>query len=288
MNRRHLLAGAAMLLASPKIVLAATPTRFVVKVTGRGPDVILIPGLTCGGDVWDETVARISKSHRCHVVTVAGFAGVAAGPNATGPLVDPLVADLAAYIDAEKLRKPAIIGHSIGGFTGLVLASRRQDLVGRLMIVDSLAFYSLSFGPTATAETAKPFADRQKAMILAQSQAEYEAGLPATADFFSFAAGKHADIIRWSKTSDRRVVAQGMYDVMVMDMRPQLSAMTTPVTVLYAASPRGDRPAAADARNLAAYGALPGVKLKRIDDSRHFIMFDQPEVFAREVDAFLK
>ena len=36
-----------------------------------------------------------------------------------------------------------------------------------------------------------------------------------------------------------------------------------------------------------SFATLPGAKLKRIDDSAHFIMFDQPEVFAAEVDAFL-
>lgn len=288
MNRRHLLAGAAMLLGCSKSGLAATLTRFVVSVVGQGPDVILIPGLTCGGDVWDETVARLPRIHRCHVVTVAGFAGAPAGPNAAGPLVEPLAAELAGYIESEKLRKPAIIGHSIGGFTGLVLASRRPDLIGRLLIVDALSFYSLLYGPTATVVTARPFAEQQKAGILAQPQADFEASLPAQADYFTFAADRRANLIRWSKTSDRRVVAQGMYDVMTMDMRPNLPAMTTPVTVLYAASPRGDRPEAADARNKAAYGALPGVKLRRIDDSRHFIMYDQPDVFAREVDAFLR
>ena len=34
-----------------------------------------------------------------------------------------------------------------------------------------------------------------------------------------------------------------------------------------------------------AYAALPGVTLKRIDDSRHFIMLDQPKAFAEAVSA---
>ena len=34
-------------------------------------------------------------------------------------------------------------------------------------------------------------------------------------------------------------------------------------------------------------GAL-NVKLVKVDNSRHFIMLDQPEVFAKQVDAFLK
>ena len=37
-----------------------------------------------------------------------------------------------------------------------------------------------------------------------------------------------------------------------------------------------------------AYAALPGVTLKRVDDSRHFIMLDQPKAFAEAVEAFLK
>ena len=35
------------------------------------------------------------------------------------------------------------------------------------------------------------------------------------------------------------------------------------------------------------YAALPGVKLVRVDDSRHFIMTDQPERLGVLVDEFL-
>ena len=37
-----------------------------------------------------------------------------------------------------------------------------------------------------------------------------------------------------------------------------------------------------------AYATLPGVTLKRIEDSRHFIMLDQPKAFAAAVETFLK
>ena len=36
-----------------------------------------------------------------------------------------------------------------------------------------------------------------------------------------------------------------------------------------------------------SFGALKGVKLKRIPDSAHFIMWDQPAAFQAEVKAFL-
>ena len=37
----------------------------------------------------------------------------------------------------------------------------------------------------------------------------------------------------------------------------------------------------------ASFATLPGVELKRIDDSAHFIFLDQPETFYAELDAFL-
>ena len=36
---------------------------------------ILIPGLTCGGDVWKSTVEHFKDRYECHVLTLAGFAG---------------------------------------------------------------------------------------------------------------------------------------------------------------------------------------------------------------------
>ena len=79
MNRRHfLLAGAAFacLGAAPPF----RPTRFTVEVTGEGPDVLLIPGLTTGREVWRATVAS-APGYRYHLLQVAGFAG--APPPAT-------------------------------------------------------------------------------------------------------------------------------------------------------------------------------------------------------------
>lgn len=53
---------------------AKTPS-FAVKVTGHGRPVILIPGLSSSGAVWDGTVAHLKSRFECHVLTLAGFAG---------------------------------------------------------------------------------------------------------------------------------------------------------------------------------------------------------------------
>ena len=59
------------------------------------------------------------------------------------------------------------------------------------------------------------------------------------------------------------------------------------MTVLYAVPASEDK---AMAENLyrEAYKALPGVKLVPVDNSEHFIMLDQPDRFAEEVEGFLR
>jgi pimeloyl-ACP methyl ester carboxylesterase len=83
-------------------------------------------------------------------------------------------------------------------------------------------------------------------------------------------------------------MATAIREVMTTDLRPGLAAMTTPVWALYAADADGGAPAAMTATLWAReYASLPGVKLIRVDDSRHFIMADQPTRFAEIVVEFL-
>jgi pimeloyl-ACP methyl ester carboxylesterase len=154
---------------------AAEPSgRMRVTVTGQGPDVILIPGLASSGAVWDGTVKALSATHRVHVVQVAGFAGAPVAGNAEGPIVEPLVEAINGYIVSARLKSPAVIGHSMGGFTGLLLAQRHPDHVGRLLVVDSLPFFSALMSPTATVESVRPQAAAMRDAIAAMDAATFE------------------------------------------------------------------------------------------------------------------
>jgi len=265
---------------------AVAQERFTVEVTGRGPDVILIPGLASSRDVWDATVKQLSATHRVHAVQVKGFAGEPAGPNAEGPVIPALVEEVAAY--AGKLTSPAIIGHSIGGLIAQEVAAR-QPKVERIMVVDALPFYSLLFGPQATVEMVKPQAERMRSQILGMSQAQFAAGQEQGMRMYVKTEAKRAAPTEWSLKSDRKVAAQAMYDATIEDARPLLPSIKAKATVLYAYDPAMGRPAAfVDQTYASAYAGLTGVKLTRVDGAFHFLMLDQPEVFAREVGEFLK
>jgi len=262
--------------------------RLSVEVIGSGPDVILIPGLASSREVWRPLATRLAATHRVHLVQLAGFAGES-WTHGDGPFVAPEVDELARYIAAAGLDHPAVIGHSMGGLSGLLLAQSHPDSVGRLMIVDALPFYSAMFGPTVTADQARPFAAQASAMILSADEAAFRAQQVQTAAGLARDPAMRENIVAWSMATDRHAFAAAMTDVMTTDARPGLAAMTLPVTALYATDPDGGPPPAmAQALWEQEYAALPGVKMIRVDASRHFVMADQPARFDELVDDFLR
>ncbi len=261
--------------------------RLSVEVIGSGPDVILIPGFASSREVWRAEAERLQATHRVHLVQLAGFAG-APWTHGDGAFVQPVADELVRYIGEAGLDRPAVIGHSMGGMTGLLLAQQHPELLGRVMSVDSLPFFSAMFGPQVTAEAARPFADQAAAGILAADEAGFRAQQGQTAIGMARDPATRAAMVGWSMASDRRAMASAIREVMTTDLRPGLAAMTTPVWAVYAADADGGAPAAmADAMWGREYAPLPGVRLVRVDGSRHFIMADQPARFAAIVDQFL-
>ena len=271
------------------VEVAAAPAfasdRLSVEVMGQGPDVILIPGFASSRDVWRPLAERLSATHRVHLVQLAGFAGEA-WTHGDGAFVQPAVDEVARY--AKTLNRPAIIGHSMGALTGLLAAQQHPEAVGKLMSVDSLPFFSALYGPTATAETAKPFAEQAAAGILNADAAGYQAQQERTAGGMMRSEAGRAAMVEWSMASDRHAMASAIRDVMTTDARPGLAGINVPVWAVYAADANGGVPSAvADAMWSREYAALPAAKLVRVDDSRHFIMTDQPERLAVLVEEFL-
>lgn len=264
---------------------AAVP--FEVRVTGTGPDVLLIPGLASSGAVWDDTVKQLCTRHRCHVFTLAGFAGV---PAQSGPLLENVDAALVTYIEQQHLQAPIVIGHSLGGFVALRLAIGHPADVGRLVIVDTLPALGAVRMDSATPQQLHDFAPLMRAQLMAQDPAAYDAGQAQQIATLVTAPSDVARVQAWGKQSDRVTVIDAMTDMIGTDLRPQLSAVLAPTLVM--GSWIGFKGVATmeDTRAVyeRQYKTLSGVQIAMSPAGRHFIMLDDPTWFATTLETFVK
>jgi len=283
----------ALLSASPAQAVALPPGTvnqggISVRVEGSGTDIILIPGFASSYEVWADLASRLRQSHRLHLVQVAGFAGSPAVTHPDGRVVAPTVEAISEYIRSQHIKAPVIIGHSLGGEVALMLGARHPDQVGRLMIVDAMPFYTLLFDPSATSETATPQAAAMRDAMLAATPEQAQAMQHASIARLAKTEAARPGLVAAGMSSDRKTMADAMYELMVTDLRPELARITVPVEVVYAYDLQyGVEASQVDAMFRNAYASTPNISFRRIDDSFHFIMLDQPERFAGAVIEYL-
>ena len=284
---------AALLALAPAAPLAQpagfSSDRLTVVTRGQGPDVILIPGLVSHRDVWSKVADTLDDRYRLHLVQVNGFAGLPARANADGPVSAPVAEEIARYIRESKLSAPAVIGHSMGGTIGMMLAARHPSAVGRLMLVDIVPNIGALFGPPGTTtEAVRAMADQMRAKTLAETPGSPTGTIEMMMPPMTRVEAMKPVLLQYVKDSDRRTAANAFHELMVTDLGPELGRITVPMTVLYVIPPQVTGPAEEfDARLREMYSNVPRATFVRIPDSNHFIQYDQPERFIKEVDAFM-
>jgi len=90
--------------------------------------------------------------------------------------------------------------------------------------------------------------------------------------------------------SDRAVFANSMAEDLTTDLRGDIATIKTPALVMFAVDVSAKQPDAAQYEALmrSVYKPMPNVTLLKIEDSRHFIMYDQPAKMDEAIEGFLK
>ena len=247
-----------------------TSRRITVNVTGSGKDVLLIPGLASGPGIWNKAVAAV-PGYRWHRIQVRGFAGLPADANADGAVVRPVADEIARYVAAAGLNRPAIVGHSMGGTLAMMLGIR--GLGARIMVVDMLPAGAAMVGGTASGLG-----------FLADQVGGYLTGTVAGRRYLAQMVAQSPG----AKGSDPDVIANALRDLANIDLAPQLPRMNVPLEVVYAVGADRDQTAAINARFRSAYAGKAGVLLVPVGPSGHMVMGDQPARFHAELTKFLK
>jgi len=266
-----------------------TPTSFKVNIVGKGQPMILIPGLASSGEVWDSTVKQFCEGSRyeCHVLTLAGFAGI---EPIAAPLLPTVATQLIDYINTKKMHRPIMVGHSLGGFLVLRLAIDYPDKFGRLIIVDSLPALGAVQMPDATPEQLKSMATRMLESMKAQDKTAAAEGHKKSIASMVTQPEDVERILGWSSKSDPNTIFSAMHDLIATDLRQDIARIKSPTLVLgtwiaykdYA--PR----AAIEATYKTQYQKLSGVTIELADNARHFIMYDDPKWMFERMENFFK
>ena len=267
---------------------AFSSSRIIVETRGTGPDIIFIPGLGSTGSAWRSTADRLDDRYRVHLVTVRGFGETDIGDNVGGGLAGPAASEIERYIRAQRIDRPAVIGHSLGGQIALRVAADMGERIGRVMVVDSSPFFPSLVDARATSAQVEPLARLgYQALLLFGDQA-----LKSQVAAFGVDMGLAGDMVFQGlglQGGDRRVLAQGLYEALTVDLRPRLSQINAPVTVVYGWTRDADSP-----RNrlegLYRYGfqGLPRTaRFERIEGAQHQVMIEQPQRFLAAVQRFL-
>lgn len=275
MNRRAWLLGAittgGLVRAGVASAAPFASRRIAVTVRGTGRDVLLIPGLASGPGIWNGVLAAL-PGYRFHLVHVRGFAGLAAEANAGGDaLLQPIADEIARYAGAAGLKRPAIVGHSMGGTLAMLLGLK--GLASRVMVVDMLPAGAAMVGGTASGLG-----------YLADQIGGYLTGTVAGRRYL----GQMVAQMPGAKNSDPDVIAQALRDLAHVDLGPQLPRLTVPLEVVYAIGSDREQAAAIASRFRTAYAPKKDAVLRAIGPSGHMVMADQPARFHAALGDFLK
>ena len=202
---------------------------FEVIKTGKGKQAILfIPGFASSGEVWNETKIAFEKDFTCYTLTMAGFAGAKPYPS---PSFENWKAGIATYIKTNKIEKPIVIGHSMGGGLALALAADYPDLIGKIVVVDALpclaALSNVSFISKENNDCS-PMVAQMTAMNETQFYEMQKQAMPRLLQD----ASKLEMVVDWSVKSDRKTFAQMYCDFFNTDLRERISTVKCPSLIL--------------------------------------------------------
>ena len=105
-----------------------------LRTGGDKPPVILLHGLMLNGSCWIPLARALEKDYDVVMPDARGH-GYSSAP-VQGYRYDDLAADVMSLIDALGLDNPVLLGHSMGGMTAAVVASRNPKRLRGLVLAD--------------------------------------------------------------------------------------------------------------------------------------------------------
>ena len=258
-----------------------------VTISGKGKPVLFIPHIGCPGEMWQDAARELAKTYQCHVVSLAGFAGMA-------PLdsnyTQQYLSQIRDYLQTRKLKNVTIVGMNYGGFLALQL--HNHPTVAKLIVVDTYPFLAQVLNPAVTASEAATYASQAKKAYLTATAADFEQMMQQTAQgMITSDTLKARQYTHWLVQSDRKTIATVLAEQLQTDLRPQLSSIKVPVLALgtwYFGKNLKKMPLEEGYKmHENFFGTLPNHKTVLTETGKDFMHWDEPAWFIKEVTTFI-
>jgi pimeloyl-ACP methyl ester carboxylesterase len=117
-------------------------------VEGRGPDVVLIHGWASSRRMWALVTRGLARQFRCWALDLPGH-GDSDKPGAGWYSIPSFTGLVSGFIRAQRLERPRVVGHSMGGMIALDLAADDPEAVERLAAINPVVTGRATLRPLA-------------------------------------------------------------------------------------------------------------------------------------------
>jgi pimeloyl-ACP methyl ester carboxylesterase len=244
------------------------------------PSMLLLHGITSSAQSWVRVGPELASGYRVYALDMRGHGGSIKPPPGVYSLRDT-ADDAVAFIEALRLERPVLIGHSWGGATAMVLASgagsqKPVPAISHLILEDP----AHAFGSGDLEERAAPYtrdigrpAEELRAEIAASSPGWTEADIEGKIDALH-------------KVSREAVVSVFTEAGQMGELLPLLASITAP-TLLIRADPALGTTLDDAAWELARRVLPAGGRAVQIDGATHNIHRGTFNAFMQVVNDFL-
>jgi pimeloyl-ACP methyl ester carboxylesterase len=243
-----------------------------VRTGGAKPPVVLLHGLMGSGATWTPLARALEDDFDVVMLDARGH-GHSSAPE-HGYRYDDLARDVEEVIDALALNRPVLVGHSMGGMTAALVASRGRAPLGGLVLVDP-SFLS----PARERELAESDVAEQHRQLLALPKAELLAHARARHP------ARSLEIIEL-QTDARLRTSLHAFEVLAPPYpayRDVVKRIDVPTLIVI-----GDDPVVTLEMAVELRDSNGRVRIEQIRDAGHGLPFEQPARLADVVRAYLR
>lgn len=255
--------------------------------TAGKPNLVLLPGLTCGPWEFGNEIAALGKDYHIYALTLPGFDGQ---PPVQKPLFATTSADFWTLLANRKIEKPILVGHSLGGTLAALLATQHPERLRAIVAIDGLPVFPGTENQSQADRQSG--ATRMAAMVANTPKAQYEAVLKTYTMPYLVTAKADVDAdSALEARSEPAAAAEWIKEDLLLDLRADLKKAAVPYLLIAPYDASFEKSFSTAEAKRAYYASLvsnaPNAKTVVVEHSRHFVMNDQPQALDAAITQFL-